>query len=53
MLNLKSKQGDVTIAFLHADLGEDEKVYVKMPLGFKKKGKLLYLKKTMCGLRQL
>ena len=29
LLKLKSKQGDVTAAFLHADLGEDEKVFVK------------------------
>ena len=34
LLNLKSKQGDATAAFLHADLGEDENVYVEMPLGF-------------------
>ena len=27
-LGLKSKQGDVTAAFLHADLGKDEKVFV-------------------------
>ena len=52
LLNLKSKQGDVTAAFLHADLGEDEKVYVEMPLGFRKKGKVLSLKKTLYGLRQ-
>ena len=51
LLNLKSKQGDVTAAFLHADLGEDEKVYVEMPLGFRKKGKVLSLKKTLYGLR--
>ena len=52
LLKLKSKQGDVTAAFLHADLGEDEKVYVEMPLGFRKKGKVLKLKKTLYGLRQ-
>ena len=52
LLNLKSKQGDVTAAFLHADLGEDKKVYVKMPLGFRKKGKVLSLKKTLYGPRQ-
>ena len=34
LLDLKSKQGDVTAAFLHADLGEDEEVYVRMPRGF-------------------
>ena len=47
LLKLKSKQDYVTAAFLHADLGEDEKVYVKMPLGFRKKGKILKLKKTL------
>jgi hypothetical protein len=52
LLGLKSKQGDVTAAFLHGELGEDEKVYVEMPLGFRKKGKVLKLKKTLYGLRQ-
>ena len=51
-MKLKSKQGDVTAAFLHADLNEDEKVYVEMPLGFRKKGKYLKLKKTLYGLDQ-
>jgi hypothetical protein len=39
LLGLKSKQGDVTCAFLHADLAPDETVYVDMPLGFKTKSK--------------
>jgi hypothetical protein len=52
LLQLKSKQGDVTAAFLHGELGPDEKVYVEMPLGFRKKGKVLKLKKTLYGLRQ-
>jgi hypothetical protein len=52
LLDLKSKQGDVTAAFLHGELGEDEKVYVKMPLGFRKAGKVLKLNKTLYGLRQ-
>ena len=30
LLGLKSKQGDVTDDFIHADIGEDEKVYVNM-----------------------
>jgi len=34
LLGLKSKQGDVTCAFLHADLGPGENVYVDLPLGF-------------------
>ena len=52
LLGLKSKQGDVTAAFLHADLGEDEKVYVRMPMGFRQQGKVLKLKKTLYGLWQ-
>ncbi len=52
LLDLKSKQGDVTAAFLHADLGKEEKVYVRMPMGFRKQGKVLKLKKTLYGLRQ-
>ncbi len=55
LLGLKSKQADVTTAFLHATLGEDEKVYVEMPLDFKQRGlngkyKVLCLKKTLYGL---
>jgi hypothetical protein len=41
MLYFKSKQGDVTAAFLHGELGEDKKVCIKMPLGFRKAGKVL------------
>ena len=52
LLKLKSKQGDVTAAFLHADLGPDENIYVNMPLGFRQKGKVLKLSKTLYGLRQ-
>ena len=52
LLGLKSKQGDVTAAFLHADLGEEEEVYVRMPMGFRTPGKVLKLRKTLYGLRQ-
>ena len=52
LLDLKSKQGDVTAAFLHADIEEGEEVYVKMPRGFERPGKVLKLKKTLYGLRQ-
>ena len=31
LLGLKSKQGDVTAAFLHANLYEDGKVFVDIP----------------------
>ena len=52
LLGIKSKQGDVTAYFLHADLGKDEKVFVDMPRGFEAKGKndknkVLNLKKTI------
>ena len=52
LLGLKSKQGDVTAAFLHADLGKDKEVYVRISRGFEKKGKVLKLKKTLYGLCQ-
>jgi hypothetical protein len=52
LLNLKSKQGDITAAFVHADVEEGENIYVEMPHGFKQKGKVLKLKKTLYGLRQ-
>ena len=57
MLDLISKQGDVTCAFLHAKLPEGEKVYLKMPRGFKqydKQGrpKVLSLFRCLYGLRQ-
>jgi hypothetical protein len=53
LLELKSKQGDVTCAFLHSELDQEkEKVYVEMRLGFCQKGKVLKLKKTLYGLRQ-
>jgi hypothetical protein len=57
LLGLKSKQGDVTCAFLYADLGPGENVYVDMPLGFAqylKNGtkKCPKLKKTLYGLWQ-
>ena len=52
LLKLKSKQGDVTAAFLHGKLEEGENIFVEMPTGFKKPGKVLKLKKTLYGLRQ-
>ena len=52
LLQLKSKQGDVTAAFLHAELKPEERVFVEMPLGFRQKGKVLKLKRTLYGLRQ-
>jgi hypothetical protein len=34
LLRLKSKQGNVTCAFLYGELEPSENVYVEMPLGF-------------------
>jgi hypothetical protein len=34
LLGLKSMQGDVTCAFLHADLEKNKTVYIDMPIGF-------------------
>jgi hypothetical protein len=52
LLGLKSNQGDVTAAFLNALLGPNEHIYCEMPLGFRIPGKVLKLKKTLCGLCQ-
>ena len=52
LLGLKSEQGDVTAAFLHADFEEGEEVFVEMPRGFRQDGKVLKFKKTLYGCRQ-
>ena len=52
LLDLKSKQGNITAAFHLGELGEDENVYVKMPLGFRKAGNVLRLNKTLYELCQ-
>ena len=52
LLQLKSKQGDVAAAFVHGKLEDHETVHIEMPLGFRQKGKVLKLKKTLYGLRQ-
>ncbi len=54
LLGMKSKQADVTAAFLQATLGEDEKVYAEMLLGFKqnasnRKFKVLCCNNTLYG----
>ncbi len=43
----------MTADFLHADLDKKEKAYIKIPLGFCQKGKVLKLKKTLYGLHQI
>ena len=50
LLELKSKQEDITAAFLHTGLEEIENVFVEMLLDFGKKDKVLKLKRTVYGL---
>jgi hypothetical protein len=57
LLSLKSKQGDVTCAFPHADVEPGELIHVYMPLGFNVKSKngkrqVLKFNKTLYRLRQ-
>ena len=57
LLDLTSKQGDVTCAFLHAHLEPGEEVYVQMPKGFvqydrNQRSKVLKLKRCLYGLKQ-
>ncbi len=53
LLDLKSKQADLTAVFLHDTVGKDEKVYVEITFGFlqhssKGKFKFLCLKGHCC-----
>ena len=55
ILQLKPKQGDITAAFIHAKLEENEKLFVKIPKLFEQydkhgKGRLLRSKKNIYGL---
>ena len=52
ILDLKSKQGDVTSAFLNSGVPEGENVYVAIPRGFRSKGKLLKLQNNLYILRK-
>ncbi len=52
ILELKSKQSDITAAFLHTNVPEGENIYVEMPRGFKQKDKVFKLQKTLYGLQQ-
>jgi hypothetical protein len=53
VLGLARKQVDYTAAFVQAELDESEQVFVEMPKGFKKQGKVLKLNRALYGLRQL
>jgi hypothetical protein len=52
VLTLVTKQVDYTAAFVQATLDEGKQVYVEMPRGFKKAGKVLKLHRALYGLRQ-
>jgi hypothetical protein len=52
VLALATMQLDYTAAFVQAELGENEEVYVEMPRGFKEIGKVLCLKRALYGLKQ-
>jgi Reverse transcriptase (RNA-dependent DNA polymerase) len=65
ILNLNTRQVDYTAAFVHAPIDRDpnydslspeqqarQGVYVDMPQGFSRKGKVLRLKKSLYGLKQ-
>lgn len=65
ILGLATKQVDYTAAFVHADIDRDPNwdnmteeqrsrsgVYIHMPRGFMKPGKVLKLKKSLYGLKQ-
>jgi len=41
LLGLKSKQGDITAAYVHADVEEGKKIYVEMPRGFSSSRRLV------------
>ena len=51
MGNMKLRQFDIKSAFLYADLPENERVYMRTPPGYGKKG-YWYLKKSLYGLCQ-
>jgi Reverse transcriptase (RNA-dependent DNA polymerase) len=65
ILNLATKPVDYTAAFIHAPIDKDpnwdhrtpeeqsrSRIYVQMPRGFSKPGKVLKLKKSLYGLKQ-
>jgi hypothetical protein len=52
VLGLATKQVDYTAAFVQAKLDEDEEVYVAMPRGYAKLGKVLKLKRALYSLKQ-
>jgi hypothetical protein len=52
-MELVSAQADITATFVHAELDEDEHIYVHQAAGFKRDGNLVYkLRRSVYGLRQ-
>ena len=51
ILDLKSKQGYLAVAFLHVDIPEGDNIYVPVPRGFRRKRKVLKLQNKFYGLR--
>jgi hypothetical protein len=52
-LELVSAQADITAAFVHAELDEDEHIFMHQAAGFKREGNLVYkLRRSVYGLRQ-
>ena len=49
--DLKILQYDAINAFINTPLNET--IYIRMPMGYKEKGKVLYLHKALYGLRKL
>ncbi|KAL7461645.1 hypothetical protein ACHAXS_003698 [Conticribra weissflogii] len=53
ILNLKSTQADITAAFVHAPLGENEDFYIHQARGFRGDPDYVYkLNRSLCGLKQ-
>ena len=47
LLGLKSKQGHITAAFVHANVEEGESIYTEMPHGFKMEGKVWVISESL------
>ncbi|XP_044720095.1 reverse transcriptase (RNA-dependent DNA polymerase) domain-containing protein [Hirsutella rhossiliensis] len=49
---LGCKWMDAVNAFVHAPLDDEEVIFMRMPPGFQKRGKVLRLRKALYGLRR-
>ncbi|XP_044717886.1 reverse transcriptase (RNA-dependent DNA polymerase) domain-containing protein [Hirsutella rhossiliensis] len=50
--DLELEQMDAVNAFVHAPLDDEEVIFMRMPPGFQKRGKVLRLRKALYGLRR-